>query len=373
MKKVLLTLLVLVFTFGAHSFAESDARILTDDMDSSAYHKAIERLSKHQYSLESRKTKLIERVELSDPIVIYDLVDGSIEKSNDYIIPIISGREITHYLVAGIDKDGEVVTSYMPADQEEKKILSRKNPTVLVRTDGALIQYAKNSQHILYDVKEREQSLVLDIGDVESVAKRVKNQIRPIKRKSLQSVHSVTNTDGNATYAMLSEYRNLRVPFKANVPVTDEYGIKRGICWAASCASVIDYKTYFDRSAYDIYTEIRNFGLSGIGNMVDKITAHEQYGLNAGRRNAISYSSVKSYINSNEPLVSDFFTEEIDSGHTVVLRGYSRDDLGNVVYSFMDPNESSYVSIDISRSAQVDGLNLYFPYYGMYWFSVYSY
>jgi len=219
----------------------------------------------------------------------------------------------------------------------------------------------------LYDTKERKTKLSVNFGEVDQVFASIDNAV--FTSDTLDVIDYNYLSSSFATLS-ISESQILSVPYKNNETVSDEYG-SRGICWAASIASIVDYKTYYSRTALQIYQENRNLGLTGIGDKTNKLAAFSRYGLSASETSPKTYTSVRSYITSNKPIMMGFFSSS--SGHSVVLKGFTKDDVGYVTYSIMDPNYSGTTIIDVSSAAQSSGSALYFPLYGMYWKYSYVY
>lgn len=311
MKKILLILLILLLsTCSIVSIASTNGTnngVITLKISSEKqnnFNDASIRLLGQMYGVDNFK-----KIKIGKPIVIFETDDNSLTISNDFIAPVYLGDSQIGLLSFGYNENGELISTY--SESLKNRIDNKKS--LLIRTDGALIQYSNDEQKILYDTKERKSKLIVKLGEVDQL---------------------FTSID---------------------------------------IASIVDYKTYYSRTALQIYQENRNLGLTGVGDKTNKLAAFSRYGLSASETSPKTYTSVKSYITSNKPIMMDFFSSSTDSGHSVVLKGFTKDDVGYVTYSIMDPNYSGTTILDVSSSAQSSGSALYFPLYGMYWKYSYVY
>lgn len=365
MKKILLILLLLLLSTGSivsnASTNGTNNGVITLKISSEnqkQINDASIRLLDQMYGIDNFK-----KIKIGKPIVIFETDGNSLTISNDFIAPVYSGNSQIGVLSFGYNENGELISTY--SESLDNKIENKKS--LLIRTDGALIQYSNDEQKILYDTKERKIKLTVNLGEVDQLFTSIDDAI--FASDPLE-INDYIYQSSSFTTLSISESQILSVPYKSNATVSDEYG-SRGICWAASIASIVDYKTYYSRTALQIYQENRNLGLTGVGDKTNKLAAFSRYGLSASETSPKTYSSVKSYITSNKPIMMDFFSST--SGHSVVLKGFTKDDVGYVTYSIMDPNYSGTTILDVSSSAQSSGSALYFPLYGMYWKYSYVY
>ena len=157
---------------------------------------------------------------------------------------------------------------------------------------------------------------------------------------------TVTVSENNYARAILSKY--LDAPKVAN----EEDYFDRGLCWAACVASMVMYKTtYRNLTARGVWDElVSNLGLEPdqAYHVASQYTrkAFKMYDLSTSKIDSgMSFNTVKSHINNNEPLIISIFGNNIlgeRKGHNVIICGYNQTGEG-YWYQFMDPNEDGYI------------------------------
>lgn len=131
-----------------------------------------------------------------------------------------------------------------------------------------------------------------------------------------------------------------------------------GLCWAAAVASIVNYRLGYSKDAVDVFWDV-----------VDAYPTDE-YGVPEGDRTwvgralnyyGISYttaeggmtaSSVRTALIACKPIYCHFSSGS--SAHAVVLRKVQYDSDGDKYYEFMDPNQDSYVYVNLTEDAATD-------------------
>ena len=146
--------------------------------------------------------------------------------------------------------------------------------------------------------------------------------------------------------------RYLDVPIVAND--VDIY--KRGLCWAACVASMVMYKTsYTGLTSLGVWGQLvrsRGMTIEESYNVDSSYTqiAFEEYGVRTSSiSNGMTFNTVKTHINSNDPIAAGIVSDLSSSiGHMVVICGYNQTD-SEYWYQLMDcnvVNNYTYVIID---------------------------
>lgn len=145
------------------------------------------------------------------------------------------------------------------------------------------------------------------------------------------------------------------------------------ICWAASMASVYNYKKGTKYTAKDIIKKTKH------GNKGATLTQIYNYFKNTfkfscTKGSPLSYAGVKSRIQANQPIYVMFHTKDGKNAHIVVIKGYYQQN-NKVVYYLMNPQSSSSQTITVASGAQKDGSEVNgYMHYKMYWYkSIYDF
>lgn len=145
------------------------------------------------------------------------------------------------------------------------------------------------------------------------------------------------------------------------------------ICWAASMASVHNYRKGTKYTAKDIIKKTKH------GNKGATLTQIYDYfkntfKLSCTKGSPLSYAGVKSRIQANQPIYAMFHTKDGKKAHIVVIKGYYQQN-NKVVYYLMNPQSSSSQTITVASGAQKDGSEVNgYMHYKMYWYkSIYDF
>lgn len=161
----------------------------------------------------------------------------------------------------------------------------------------------------------------------------------------------------------------LSVPFISNQ--NDPNG--NGLCWAASCASIINYKTVHNFTALSLYNALHilyaqiQYGLP-TGTPAWMQRAYSLGGLTYHYTNGRLYQeSVLELLEANTPFLValSYSSGGTTVGHGVVCRSYEETN-GMIILGFMDPNYSGYkYSAPSEESCFPDDFSYYST--GHYW------
>lgn len=130
------------------------------------------------------------------------------------------------------------------------------------------------------------------------------------------------------------------------VPIVSNYTTQtypNGVCWASAAASLIKYRLNTSSTAENIRDAIVSVGYgAGTSQITDNMKgAMEGYlSITMTKTTTLSFSSVKSILNSNKPIWS-LWTRS-GGGHCLVIRNYSVNSSGTKYFGFMDCNLSNY-------------------------------
>lgn len=138
--------------------------------------------------------------------------------------------------------------------------------------------------------------------------------------------------------SILSTSKYLSVPIK----LQGDYPI----CWAASIASIGQYKTGINKTAKEVCDDAGT-GYIGLSMIYCRDVLIDQYSLN----NVIRWypptkAKIVNDINNYNPIFAGFY--KWNMGHAVVFRGYYEYSPTNFMISYMDPNYSTFKAISVT-------------------------
>lgn len=143
------------------------------------------------------------------------------------------------------------------------------------------------------------------------------------------------------------------------------------MCWAASVASVGQYKTGISKTAKQVANAM-SIGYNSGGGAYDITSALSSiYSLSPYLAEGIFNSgTVADILLSGGAIIALFSTYDLNYSHAVAINSYRANSHG-CYYTVMDPNYSSYVMV--SAGVDADGFNTYTLYYSgygtFYWYA----
>lgn len=193
-------------------------------------------------------------------------------------------------------------------------------------------------------VSEDQQAAFSASGNTELKKASALLVLSDINQSQLASVNSVQSPLVNTIY----------VPIVSN---TTETVSGKGLCWAASAASIIGYETGTTLSAMNVYNKMKSrFSLPSCGYFEgsDIEKAFEAYSVGFDySAYGMTYNDVKIEIRRGNPIYAGLGNWIEEDAHAVVLCGYMELDDGSNYYTLMDPNKESYVTSEAVNSTTI--------------------
>ncbi len=349
MKKLTLHILILIMMFSllGSSVYGGDIQINynkgIDDYALDEF-KSIKNIIKNEQQIFDLTEKEIDQLILLDGIQATKEVNGEYINTDTYYFPVTLKGKI--YLILTIDFSDEepVATIGTSFSEEMNRFLDESKSNkykIIIKGDGLYIKDGKSSSPL----ELINNTIDLKNVDLESKVISDRFQLDPI--------------------LPLSESNYLSVPVVLQG--------SRPWCWAASIASIINYKEDRSLTANNVVNAIGgNSNTSGsIENIFD---AWDTYGYTPELYYNFYYSDIKNCIDSDYPihalLTDTSDPDDATLGHSVVIRGYSYDS-GKIYYSIMDPNSSNYLLMSTRNTTKprytYGGYTWYYNYTVSYW------
>jgi hypothetical protein len=280
-----------------------------------------------------------------------------------YYFPVLYQDKIERLYAVVVDDDGSyhIQSGYdylaRPLNQLE---LSAENPIRVIASQDAI--YAVDSYNTVTILFEEV------LGDPTQIKEQVQN-LSQSRYKTLDGeVVEITDiaVDSMNLTEPLSQLEERATAKKLSVAKLKNRSVGgRGVCWAATTASCIDYykdgktntsyaETLMDELIEDRKNNNNGSTAAGIPEVRDYIESYCP-DLTTSSTTKLTYDKVKPYINSNQPLYTSWSRVSDDAGHAIVLCGYRMSGGTEQMY-LMDSNYTdNYQICDFGENYQTPG------------------
>lgn len=312
MKKILSLLLVIAISLGMSLPVLADentvhgVRSLETQLELVEYAQDI--FPKHLHALVEigDLNGSMEEYSLGEPFTVFNVKDNT----NSSCFPVLQNGEIAAILEVSKIQGEYNSTLSISFSKELNNLLEKGelNDFVLL-TDGINLQASNGKRSInifkLYDdgneVGELYNEFNLPISSLSKVVSETDLETESVARSFASNIIRPTAVDGPKSYRTL------------NVNGVSQSG---DTCWAAVCATMINYYRGESLSAVDVAKYIFGDDWDKGGTWTDMRNAYNHWGLYPSETGAISFSDVKSEIDASKPMHLGL------NGHSVGLIGY---------------------------------------------------
>ena len=339
-KKILAVLLIAILAIGNTSLVMAQEKTnpqilsLNDDYDLSNYAYSV--FQKHLHAL-------INTEELKEDVSQYSLGESFTifnvkEKTHSTCFPVLCNSKMVAILE--VNKVGREYTSTLSqsfAKELEKRLLDNEKKSFILITDGVHLQAFDGIDideiYQLYDDGQKSTDLSTNLDfDMSELPKHL-----------MHSDITITQSYGLAITrgpAGPTSYKTLNVK-----------GVSQGNhpwCWAATCAALINYYKGTSLTASTVANYVFPGNPEKGGTWTDIKKAYNHWKLYPSQTGVISFSNVKSIINSNKPMHLGL------KGHSVGLIGYE-DWVGAIssndrILILLEPNGGVIKSVSLNSS-----------------------
>lgn len=263
---------------------------------------------------------------------------------------------VSHY-------DGSLFSSFL---YEEISLVTsayvNSTPVCFVSTGFSLLMCSEIGCEVI--IGDFGYSDLLETAAVDEAASCAKKDVVSLTNVCPENLPSVITTPGSS--------KILPVPYVANDSVEvkvvvdgEEKIVNKGICWAASTASIIAYRdpTFDGVTAMDVYDTVKYHNGKGTGSQDDVLLALKSYGVAGymGLYSSLPSSMVINQIDAGYPIyiaIKDVSPapdndEDWEPYHAVTICGYEYVNSMNDYYVIMDPNVRSKIYVSINRYTNV--------------------
>ncbi len=285
---------------------------------------------------------------VSSGIQQFTLDGDQLVPDNIYYYLVYGDDRIVGVITAHQDENGNIVTGLVTGyvDVLNAELVDSDEKYIFVSTGSALyLVKGKDNAYMLEHLDEYEEiSDMQNIGYGDFNSKEIGNAINAIDVANIP-VAQASSID-------------------LNVPIVRQYS--NPICWAASMASILNYVNGTSYTAVNV-ANATGKGLNGASYNEVKSYYTGTYKMSVTGTGAMTSSKVFECLNNGQP-IQVFHLPSSGVGHSLVLTGAFQIS-SDVFYVYMDPNYSSYRSIEVVAAAKSDGTKMGIDVGGttMYW------
>lgn len=273
---------------------------------------------------------------------IYNFANDYITDSGIYYFPVLYKGKIKATLAVTKSKDGSLSSTFSKgfASKLEDTLESNANKQFrLINIDGEI--RAVNDKDAILVAKDiyKDTAAEVKTETINKINYLAKNNI---SKKYNEVINNITPLD--MTPMVVDPGSGLTGSQYLSVPIVYQCGYPW--CWAATCASIINYKKGAGLYADDVVKYIYGSVVyTASGTSKQDIQAYNHWGLYpCDYCYNETWSDAKYVLNSNNPIHSLWYPISSNNGHSMTVRGYEAYSDGSIFYLLIDPNVG-YVSV----------------------------
>lgn len=310
-------------------------------------------------------------VHLATPMRVYDYnIDNmTLNATEIYYFPVLEKNElIGTYAVAKLE-NGILSGTLSKSFADKFNYLSKNNykPGVhkLIRIKSALF-LSNNSSKVINELESDTPSNL----DIDKYKEDIDKKIETLLDKSSVEEYSFESIIINSN--LIFSDPGAPVDYKyLSVPIVLQNGMNW--CWAATCASILNYRKSLNLTASEIVTYVYGSPINQGGAWSEIKKAYNNWGLYPSQYNYLTYSQAKSLLKNNIPIHAGFYYSPNNwdlYGHSMTIRGFEEYSSVDKYYLLIDPNKNYGVSVTAydngNNVAYIINGNVYYLNYARY-------
>jgi hypothetical protein len=355
------------------------AQIISIEVPSNIQAYAISILPKHLNA--AKKTPIeyglgnidISKLVLGKPFNIYAYDNEEVTNTGIYYFPVLFNGNIEATLAITKNRNGDLSSTFSKSFSSNlnKILLNNKNKKYRLFSINNELRAIDNNNALLVsnDVSEKKSIREIDANTISKINGLIDNNIKekkykeyniePLKAENNSSMNSENIIQFDPDRPTSSKYLN--VPYISQIINNVSYNW----CWAATCASIITYKTTYSVTASKVVEYIYKGDVDKGGTPDQDIKAYNNWHLYPYHDcwNVTWSDAIRELANGN-PIHSLWYTINKSLGHSMTVRGYEYyEDTNSKVYLLIDPN-IGYISVTGQTNSGdcvyvMDGNNFY--------------
>lgn len=281
---------------------------------------------------------------LGKPFNIYAYDNEEVTNTGIYYFPVLLNGNIEATLAITKDKNGNLSSTFSKdfSSNLNKILLNNKNRKYRLFSINNEIRAIDDNNALLVsnDISEKKSLNEIDANTISKINRLLENNIKEKKYKeySIDPLQIENNSTINSERAIQGIVDGPTSSKYLSIPVVYQYS--HPWCWAATCASIINYKKSYSLSASDVVKYIYGSAVDKGGTSDQDIKAYNHWGLYPYYDSwNMTWSNAKSELDGGSPIHSLWYTINGSSGHSMTVRGYEYyADTNDKVYLLIDPN-----------------------------------
>ena len=358
---ILIVCLIIMVSFQCTSPVKAvsmlSAHIVTSKIPSEAINFAAKEFPKHKGALMRSKDKYdfqlnkVEKFSLGTPFSVFSYNDNNVSQSDIYHFPVLENSKIVALFSVTKTKDNSFTATLSKSFASELEQLVKSNESKNFRLydiEDNIIAADKSTFVTLSENKVNNKKTVIDSLKIKKINESANKNMSSKKYKEdkvslynqSSEVINYSNPDAPIDYA----YLGVPIVLQGSHPW----------CWAATCASIINYIKGESLSAGTVVQKVYGSQVDQGGGWTEIKKAYNSWGLYPYQTSYMTYSQTKSYLKGYYPIHARMFAAT--EAHSMTLRGFEEYDNSSNLYLLIDPNKSYYVSV----TAYNNGNNVYY-------------
>lgn len=280
-------------------------------------------------------------IKLGKPIKLYEYKpdDDILTDDEVYYFPILENKKIIGIYVVFELKNGELSATLSKGfanELENLKSFKSDRDTFKIVKIGQSVNAVNNKRTVTLE-KDKDDNF-----DYNKHNEKIKTKFK--SKKATDETIEITNA--NEEVSIMGSDPGAPIDYKYHyVPIVRQ-GYGKPWCWAATCASIINYKKGYSLSAEEVVTYVYGYPNTDDGGTWSEMKkAYNHWGVYPYQYGALSFSSTKNVLKyGNEPIHVGMYSSN-GFAHSMTLRGFEEYSGGEKYYQLIDPNKSYGVSV----------------------------
>ncbi|MDD3224537.1 MAG: papain-like cysteine protease family protein [Clostridium sp.] len=286
---------------------------------------------------------------LGEAFNIYFYEKNKLVTSNYYCYPVLYNNVVKGIFSISKNLDGKYTGALSRSFADKLQQLSTNNNYSfrIVSINGDLFAINSNKAILIHKNEDKvlKSSGIITSSEINAINKGITNNNT---RES--SVYANSENSISQSYELSED--DVTDSNSLNVPIVLQG--QHPWCWAATCASIINYLKGTSLKATNVVKYIYGSVVDEGGSEAQICKSYSHWGVSSKVQNGtLSYSTFKNYIDNKEP-VNGIFQYEDDNGevegHSMSMIGYETLDTGDEYYEIIDPNEDYYIALTATDS-----------------------
>lgn len=293
---------------------------------------------------------------LGTPFNIYKLNNETLDDLSIYYYPILYKGKVKATIAVTKTKNGEFTSTFSKgfSNELENALENNKGKSFRIVDINGELRAVSDTDAILIskDINSNEVK-TFDKNNIDKVKKLAENNLKSNKYKESNiTVQPLVGSANNSTNTTIAYVDPSRPVSSAYLNVQTVYQGSHPWCWAATIASIVNYRKSTTLSAEDV---VKYYYKSVVDNAPDPsayISIYNHYGISGSYLDSYNetWTDATYRLKNGSPLDSLWWTIDNSSAHAMTVRGFESYSDGSRDYLIIDPNYG-YESVDAQTNS----------------------